>query len=72
MEPQEQDSADSQDGPIKREIHHIAIDGEGSATVVEFHCDGECYRLLVTIKGSVVSARWLDADSDDPTGRRMV
>jgi hypothetical protein len=72
MEPQEQGPADSPDTPIRREIHHIAIDGEGSATIVEFHCDGECYRLLVTIKGSAVSARWLDADGEEPTGRRIV
>ena len=45
---------------MTRQIHRVVIEGEGSATVVEFQCDGESYWLLIEMKGKKVSARWLE------------
>lgn len=47
---------------MTRQIHRVVIEGEGSATVVEFQCDGESYWLMIEMKGKEVSARWLEED----------
>jgi hypothetical protein len=45
-----------------RQIHRVVIEGKGSATVVEFQCDGESYWLLIEMNGKSASARWLEPD----------
>ncbi len=47
---------------MTRQIHRVVIEGEGSATVVEFQCDGESYWMLIEMKGKDVSARWLEEE----------
>ena len=54
-------SADQGASVVTRDIHHVVVDGEGSATIVEFHCDGECHQLLIMVKGTSVSAQWIEA-----------
>jgi len=60
MSSNESQNSDRAARVVTRNIHHVAVDGEGSATIVEFHCDGECHRLLITVKGRSVSAQWIE------------
>ncbi len=58
----EQEPDKSKIDAMTRQIHRVVIEGEGSATVVEFQCDGESYWLMIEMKGKEVSARWLEED----------
>jgi len=62
MSEQEPDKFQSKIDAMTRQIHRVVIEGEGSATVVEFQCDGESYWMMIEMKGKDVSARWLEAD----------
>jgi hypothetical protein len=65
MLSEDSDHYDDTASAVKRKIYHVAVDGEGSATIVEFHCEGEIYRLLIRVKGTSVTAEWLEADAVD-------
>jgi hypothetical protein len=60
MVSRESERSDDTASAVTRKIYHVAVDGEGSATIVEFHCEGECYRLLIRVKGTSVTAEWIE------------
>lgn len=60
MAERESDKPESKLDAMTRQIHRVVIEGEGSATVVEFQCAGESYWLLIEMKGKKVEARWLE------------
>ena len=65
MDQEEPDNIESKVDAMTRQIHRVVIEGEGSATVVEFQCDGESYWLMIEMKGKEVSARWLEQNEVD-------
>jgi hypothetical protein len=62
MTQEEPDKSESKVDSMTRQIHRVVIEGEGSATVVEFQCERESYWLLIEMKGKSASARWLQQD----------
>jgi hypothetical protein len=65
MAQEEPDNSESKVDAMTRQIHRVVIEGEGSATVVEFQSEGESYWLLIEMKGKSVTARWLEQNELD-------